>query len=138
MNLVAHLCGMRPVPITGCRVLELGCASGGNLIPMAFHLPESEFVGVEIASRQIEPGRKSIEALGLSNIRLENAGILDVDESWGSFGDIICHGVYCWVPTEVQQKILSICRDRLARDGVALISYNTSIRDGTCASLCAT
>jgi len=28
-----------------CRVLELGSATGGNLIPMAWHLPHSEFVG---------------------------------------------------------------------------------------------
>jgi methyltransferase-like protein/SAM-dependent methyltransferase len=125
MNLVARLCGMNPAPITACRVLELGCASGGNLIPMAFHLPSSEFVGVEIASRQIEPGHKSIEALGLTNIRIENASILEVDASWGIFDYIICHGVYSWVPAEVQEKILSICRDRLAREGVALVSYNT-------------
>ena len=104
MNLVARLCGMNPAPITACRVLELGCASGGNLIPMAFHLPSSEFVGVEIASRQIEPGHKSIEALGLTNIRIENASILEVDESWGIFDYIICHGVYSWVPAEVQCK----------------------------------
>jgi len=125
LSLVARLCGMRPAPITACRVLELGCASGGNLIPMAFHLPDSEFVGVELASRQVEPGRKSIEALGLPNIRLENASILEVDEGWGSFDYIICHGVYSWVPEPVQDKILSICRDRLAPDGVALVSYNT-------------
>jgi hypothetical protein len=30
--------GLSPAPVTQCRVLELGCASGGNLIPMAYHL----------------------------------------------------------------------------------------------------
>jgi tRNA G46 methylase TrmB len=36
------------------RVLELGCASGGNLIPLAFHLPEGRFLGVELAARQVD------------------------------------------------------------------------------------
>src|SRR5262249_10589850 len=36
---VATLFGMRPAPVDRCRVLELGCAAGGNLIPMALALP---------------------------------------------------------------------------------------------------
>jgi hypothetical protein len=31
----ARLLGMDPAPVEHCRVLELGCASGGNLLPMA-------------------------------------------------------------------------------------------------------
>ena len=43
---LATLFGMKPQPIDDCRVLELGCASGGNLIPMAACLPGSKFVGI--------------------------------------------------------------------------------------------
>src|SRR4051812_23249973 len=32
---VATLFGLRPPPVETARVLELGCAAGGNLIPMA-------------------------------------------------------------------------------------------------------
>ncbi len=38
---------------------------------------------------------------------------------------MICHGVYSWVPPEVQSKILSIARERLSPTGMAYISYNT-------------
>lgn len=31
------------------RVLELGCAQGGNLIPMAARYPQGEFVGVDLS-----------------------------------------------------------------------------------------
>jgi tRNA G46 methylase TrmB len=48
-------------------VLELGCASGGNLIPMAYGLPESEFVGIDYAARQIAEGQAAVAALGLDN-----------------------------------------------------------------------
>ena len=37
----ARLFGLQPPPIATSRVLELGCASGGNLIPMAFNFPPS-------------------------------------------------------------------------------------------------
>ncbi len=33
LAIVTTLFGMRP-PVNRCRVLELGCASGGNLIPI--------------------------------------------------------------------------------------------------------
>jgi len=45
---LGRLFGLSPAPVAQCRVLELGCASGGNLIPMAYHLPESEFVGLDL------------------------------------------------------------------------------------------
>jgi len=67
------LFGMAPAPVTKCRVLELGCASGGNLIPMAFHLPGSEFVGSISPAGKWKMGCKTIQALGLPNIRIEHA-----------------------------------------------------------------
>ena len=45
LGAMATLFGMNPKPVDRCRVLELGCAAGGNIIPMAEMFPESEFVG---------------------------------------------------------------------------------------------
>src|SRR5207249_4032580 len=45
---VATLFGLRPAPVDRCRVLELGCAGGGNLLPMAEALPDSRFVGLDL------------------------------------------------------------------------------------------
>jgi len=47
LSTIATLFGMNPAPVEHCRVLELGCGNGGNLIPMAFGLPQSEFVGID-------------------------------------------------------------------------------------------
>ena len=101
---LARLFGLAPPAVGDCRVLELGCASGGNLIPMAEQLPDSELVGVDLSARQIEDGRKALKATGLKNIQLRHASITDVDSTWGKFDYIICHGVYSWVPDEVQKK----------------------------------
>jgi methyltransferase-like protein/cyclopropane fatty-acyl-phospholipid synthase-like methyltransferase len=122
---VATLFGLRPVPPAKCRVLELGCASGGNLLPMAEALPGSEFVGVELSARQAADGQRFIDQTGLKNVAIKHASILDVDESYGKFDYVIAHGVFSWVPTPVQDKILAICAANLTPDGVAYVSYNT-------------
>jgi methyltransferase-like protein len=122
---IATLFGMKPAPADHCHVLELGCASGGNLIPMALSLPESTFMGIDLSGAQIAEGLKAIAALGLKNIRLRQMSILDVDDGFGRFDYVICHGVYSWVPAEVQEKILDICSRHLAPDGVGYVSYNT-------------
>lgn len=122
---MATLFGLEPPPIESCRVLELGCASGGNLVPMALGLPEARFVGVDLSSRQIASGQQLVDRLGLTNLSLMPLSILDVDASFGTFDFIICHGVYSWVPPQVQDKILDICKKQLAPHGVAYVSYNT-------------
>lgn len=121
---MARLFGMDPAPVTGCRVLELGCASGGNIIPMAVNTPDSSYVGVDLSGKQIEDGKAHVANLGLDNVELRQNSITDVDESWGKFDYILCHGVFSWVPPEVQDSIIGICAENLNPQGVAYISYN--------------
>jgi methyltransferase-like protein/SAM-dependent methyltransferase len=121
----ARIFGLRPPPIASCRVLELGCASGGNLIPMAFNLPGAEFVGIDLSRRQIEHGCEIISAVGITNAALRHASILDVTKEWGEFDYVICHGVFSWVESHVQDAILRIANENLSPTGVAYISYNT-------------
>jgi methyltransferase-like protein/SAM-dependent methyltransferase len=122
---VATLFGMKPAPIDRCRVLELGCAAGGNLIPMALTLPGSRFVGVDLSAGQIADGQKLVGELALDNIDLRHLNILDVGQDFGSFDYIVCHGVYSWAPAPVRDKILEVCAGNLAPQGVAFVSYNT-------------
>ncbi len=35
-------------------MLEIGCGNGSNVIPMAYGLPGSEFVGVDLAAKPVE------------------------------------------------------------------------------------
>ena len=122
---VATLFGLTPPDVARCRVLELGCAAGGNLIPMAEAFPDSWFVGVDLSGRQIADGERVIRKTGLANVSLRHAGIDDVDETYGHFDYILCHGVYSWVPPAVQRKILDVCANHLTPSGVAYVSYNT-------------
>jgi tRNA G46 methylase TrmB len=48
---IARIFGMEPAGFRKARVLELGCASGGNLIPMAAAYPDSRFVGIDLSQK---------------------------------------------------------------------------------------
>ena len=122
---LARLLGLHPAPLERCRVFEIGCASGGNLIPMAQGLPGSTFVGIDLSGRQVAEGQAAIAALGLNNITLRQLDILGVTADFGEFDYIVAHGIYSWVPPHVQEKLLDICRQNLAPHGVAYVSYNT-------------
>lgn len=122
---VARLLGLQAPPVPRCRVLELGCAGGGNLVPMAVALPDAQFVGVDLSAVQVAQGQRLIETLGLRNVSLHAASITDLGADLGEFDYILCHGVYSWVPDAVQQAILRVCKERLAAAGVAYVSYNT-------------
>ncbi len=126
-NLAAlgRLFGIQTPAAQQCRVLELGAATGGNIIPMAYRLPDSEFVGVELSAPQVAIGNRLIQRLALPNIRLEVGDILELDAAQlGQFDYIIVHGVYSWVPISVREKILQLARDCLTPNGIAYISYN--------------
>ncbi|MDA0781262.1 MAG: methyltransferase regulatory domain-containing protein [Rickettsiales bacterium] len=107
------------------RVLELGCASGGNIIPMAIKFPDSEFVGVDYSSVQIAEANKHKENMGLKNLEFKGISIADIDKKLGKFDYIIVHGILSWVPKDIQDKIFEICNENLSDKGVAYISYNT-------------
>ena len=126
---IARLFGVHTGDVCRCRVLEIGCAEGGNLIPMAAQLPDCQFLGVDLSARQIAAGRQLIQHAGLTNIRLEQCHLADLAAASGGhqeqFDYIIAHGVLSWVPHDVQQRLLEVMARRLAPSGVAYLSYNT-------------
>lgn len=124
MATIATLFGLHPPSVENCKVLELGCASGTNLIAMAQGFPHSEFIGIDLSARQIQEGQERIRQMGTQNVSVKQMSILEVTPQFGKFDYIIAHGIYSWVPPAVQEKILQICRDNLTPNGLAYISYN--------------
>jgi methyltransferase-like protein/SAM-dependent methyltransferase len=124
LGAIARLFGLDAAPLGNARVLELGCASGGNIIPHAMLYPDAQFVGVDLARTQVASGRARISRLGLSNIEIRCQSFTEIGDELGTFDYIICHGVYSWVPAAVQEAIFRIIRARLSPVGIACVSYN--------------
>ena len=120
---IAALHGLKAAPPERCRVLELGCGNGGNLIPMAYVLRGSTFLGLDIAGSAVAQGQEQVAALGLTNVKLLHADLLDTP-ALGTFDYVIAHGVYSWVPPAVQERVLAIASEVLAPNGVAYVSFN--------------
>ncbi len=125
LTTLATLFGMTPPPLETAKVLELGCAAGGNLIPHAVNYPKAHFVGVDLSKVQIDEANNHKAGLGLKNIEFHHCSITDIDESFGKFDYIICHGVISWVPKFVRDKIFEVCNKNLSANGIAYVSYNT-------------
>jgi methyltransferase-like protein/2-polyprenyl-3-methyl-5-hydroxy-6-metoxy-1,4-benzoquinol methylase len=122
---LGRLVGLTPAPLEHCRVLEIGCATGANLLPMALSLPNASFVGLDYSARQIEAAQAAAEAVGIDNVRLLHLDIRAVTAELGQFDYIVAHGIYSWVPPDVRDHLLTVCKQNLAPNGVAFVSYNT-------------
>jgi methyltransferase-like protein/ubiquinone/menaquinone biosynthesis C-methylase UbiE len=122
---IAHLFGLDSPAASRARVIEIGCGTGGNLIPFAAEHPQACAVGIDLSPVQIERGREFVQAMALHNVELMVGDIASMDLApLGQFDYVICHGVYSWVPEHVQDAILPAIRDLLAPKGVAYVGYN--------------
>ena len=121
---VARLHGMRPAPVDCCRVLEIGCGTGENLLPLAMRFADARYLGVDLSRVQVEAAKATAAALGLANIRFVQADLTTLDETLGEFDYVIAHGVWSWVPQPVRDALMRLCRRVLAPQGVAYVSYN--------------
>lgn len=125
LHAISQLFGLKPVSLENAKVLEIGCASGGNLIPLAFRFPNAEFVGIDLSQNQIKEAKSQVEKLELRNVKLISSSIVEHNFKREKFDYIIAHGIYSWVPSNIQNRLLEICGQNLSKNGVAYVSYNT-------------
>lgn len=121
---LAYLHGLGPADPAACRLLELGCASGANLVPMAWYLRGSQFVGIDLSASQVEAGRDLAQRLRLDNLDIRQGDVAELDLGSEGFDYIVAHGLYSWVPAPVRAALLDRVRQHLAPGGVAYLSFN--------------
>lgn len=108
-----------------CDVLEIGCASGHHLLPLAARFPQSRFLGIDFSDTAIRQARKAAEAAGLGNIRFEHADLIEWDPAGRDFDYILAHGMLSWTADPVKAALLSLIGRCLREKGIACIGYNT-------------
>ena len=106
------------------RILEIGCCSGHNLIPLAQRWPGSHFTGIDLGERSIAEARERSAVAGLANIDFLAVDLTNYEPADGPFDYIIAHGFFSWVPDEVKASLLLFCRRHLSQSGIATISFN--------------
>ncbi len=121
---LARLFGFPAADPRTARVLELGCGTGINLLSMATIRPEGRYLGIDASRTQIELGRGWARSAGLHQVELRSQRIEDLRDEQG-FDYIVCHGVYSWVPPQVQREVLRVIRALLTPQGVAHLSFNS-------------
>lgn len=113
-----------PADPATARILDVGCGQGANLIRIARDLPGADCIGLDLAEVHIQQARRNAATAGLNNIQFIRADLLEYDVAGQPFDFIIAHGFFTWVPDDVRERLLSICRDHLTPEGLAVISYN--------------
>lgn len=125
LRTIGLLFGLNPPKVEKARILDIGCGVGSNMFNFAEIYPNSYSLGIDLSKKQIEQGIKVANDLKLKNIDLKHLSIMDLDDSFGKFDYIICHGVFSWVPDAVKEKILEVSNKFLNPNGIAFVSYNT-------------
>jgi len=116
--------GLTAPSVARARVLEIGCAAGGHIIPLAAAWPDAEFVGVDLSTVQIAQGKARVARLELANIELSARSLDEISAKDGAFDFIICHGVFSWIAEPLRDALLRVIAERLAPEGVAAVSFN--------------
>jgi methyltransferase-like protein/SAM-dependent methyltransferase len=117
--------GMDAPPVEDCRVLELGCGDGINLLSMAATLPRSKFVGMDLSELGIRSAKQFTQELSFPNVEFFKEDVMDFTrDRYGEFDFIVAHGLYSWVPDFVRERVLEIYAECLKPNGIGFISYN--------------
>jgi SAM-dependent methyltransferase len=125
LAVAGRLLGMRPAAADACRVLELGCGPGVNLVAMAQDLPRSHFVGIDSSPQHVARAREIIEAAALTNVDVRLGDIRSWDAGSDRYDFVLAHGVYSWVEADARSALLRVIGHVLAPEGLAFVSYNT-------------
>lgn len=122
LSVVAHLHDTPYAHPQNCKVLEIGCSTGGHIINMAVAHPNSTFVGIDINEEELNIAKAKSQGIGLNNLEL-----LCLDAiTWETdirFDYIIIHGVVSWIESDIAKQMIEHAQSLLSDKGLLYISH---------------
>jgi len=125
MAATAWLGGVRLAPDHEWKILEIGCASGHHILPIAETYPQARITAIDVDADAIAEAQRLARLADLGNIEFLCADLSTWQAPAQHYDLIIAHGVFSWVDDRTKSALLSLCHRALKTQGVAMISYNT-------------
>ena len=132
MALACLLSGVAsPMPAAGDEVtyLELGCGHGFGAMATAASNPGWRVTAIDFNPAHIAAAREWAAEAGLTNITFIEADLATLADDAAArlvpLADFVSlHGVWSWVPANVQAGIVKLLRDKVRPGGAVHVSYN--------------
>jgi trans-aconitate methyltransferase len=125
MAAAALLAGLRCDLSAPFHLLEIGCASGHHLLPIAASYPHARFTAIDIDATAIAEAKRLAHLADLSHIEWIHADFTQWAAPAQQFDLIIAHGIFSWVDDHAKSALLALIAQSLRPQGIAMISYNT-------------
>ncbi len=123
----ARFAGLEPPDPARARILEIGCATGHHLLPLAMRWPQARFTGIDTCGEAIQQARNLARLADLdARVDFQSVPLHDFDPGGQRYDYILAHGFFSWVPDPVKQQLLAFCHQHLSENGVAVISFNVT------------
>lgn len=111
------------------NVLEVGCASGPNLVLLSKKIPDAKLEGIDVSPKAIETGRKYLESRNIENVELKIGDALNLEIfSDKTFDVVFTDAALIYVD---KSKIEGVLKEltRIAKKAVVLNEWHTNEKD---------
>lgn len=105
-------------------ILEVGCASGANLIRLRERFPEVELIGLDINARAVAVGKKYFADRGDARVRFFNAQAEQLQSMPAHSVDVVLADAVLMFVTPDQIQSLLAEMGRVARKAIILNEYH--------------
>lgn len=121
---VSHVASFAPLS----SALEIGCASGPNLVLLAKLFPEARLLGIDVSSHAIKVGNVWLSSHNIHNVSLRVGSALDLRSFADKCVDVIfTNAVLFYVgPDKIQNVVREMVR--VAKKAIVLVEWNTDER----------
>lgn len=125
LQAMAYLYGLKAPNMTQASILELGCGTGENLLPIAHSYPQAQITGIDIDDEKTQLGQAHITQQKLTNLQLYTADInVLLNSQLEKYDYILIRGLFSQTDLATRTTLLNHCQQHLNPNGIICIGYD--------------